>query len=91
MEFDKVKSTIIKLLENNGIIIESSEEDLDLRNYSIDSILFISFIVDVENEFAITIPDEYLTIDLLQSIDGLTNLIIELKTLDVEQHGIPNK
>lgn len=52
MEFDKVKTTIIKLLENNGIIIESGEEDLDLRNYSIDSILFISFIIDVENEFA---------------------------------------
>lgn len=91
MEFDKVKSTIIKLLENNGIIIESGEEDLDLRNYSIDSILFISFIVDVENEFAIAIPDEYLTIELLQSIDGLTNLIIELTNFDVEQHRIPNK
>ncbi len=91
MEFDKVKTTIIKLLENNGIIIESGEEDLDLRNYSIDSILFISFIVDVENEFAIAIPDEYLTIELLQSIDGLTNLIIELTNFDVAQHRIPNK
>ena len=88
MEFDKVKTTIIKLLENNGIIIESGEEDLDLRNYSI---LFISFIIDVENEFAIAIPDEYLTIELLQSIDGLTNLIIELTNFDVEQRRIPNK
>jgi phosphopantetheine attachment domain protein len=91
VEFDKVKTTIIKLLENNGIIIESGEEDLDLRNYSIDSILFISFIIDVENEFAIAIPDEYLTIELLQSIDGLTNLIIELTNFDVEQRRIPNK
>ena len=91
MEFDKVKTTIIKLLENNGIIIESGEEDLDLRNYSIDSIMFISFIIDVENEFAIAIPDEYLTIELLQSIDGLTNLIIELTNFDVEQRRIPNK
>ena len=91
MEFDKVKTTIIKLLENNGIIIESGEEDLDLRNYSIDSILFISFIIDVENEFAIAIPDEYLTIELLQSIDGLTNLIIELTNFDVEQRRIHNK
>ena len=91
MEFDKVKTTIIKLLENNGIIIESGEEDLDLRNYSIDSILFISFIIDVENEFAIAIPDEYLTIELLQTIDGLTNLIIELTNFDVEQRRIPNK
>ena len=45
----------------------------------------------MENEFAIAIPDEYLTIELLQSIDGLTNLIIELTNFDVEQRRIPNK
>ena len=78
MEFDKVKRTIVNLLENNGVIVESIEEDIDLRSYSIDSIVFISFIVDLEQEFSIAIPDEYLTIGILQSIDGLTNLVIEL-------------
>lgn len=91
MEFDKIRKAILKLLENNGVIIESDEGDLDLRNYSIDSILFISFIVDLENEFSIVIPDEYLTIELLQSIDGLTNLIIELINSGSELHRIPNK
>lgn len=91
MEFDKIKKTIVNLLENNGVVIESYEGDLDLRNYSIDSILFISFIVDLENEFSIAIPDEYLTIELLQSIDGLTNLIIELINSGLELHRIPNK
>lgn len=91
MEFDKIRKAILKLLENNGVVIESDEGDLDLRNYSIDSILFISFIVDLENEFSIAIPDEYLTIELLQSIDGLTNLIIELINSCSELHRIPNE
>lgn len=91
MEFDKIRKAILKLLENNGVVIESDEGDLDLRNYSIDSILFISFIVDLENEFSIAIPDEYLTIELLQSIDGLTNLIIELINSGSELHRIPNE
>ena len=91
MEFDKIRKAILKLLENNGIVIESDEGDLDLRNYSIDSIMFISFIVDLENEFSIAIPDEYLTIELLQSIDGLTNLIIELINSGVDLHRIPNE
>ena len=91
MEFDKIRKAILKLLENNGVVIESDEGDLDLRNYSIDSILFISFIVDLENEFSIAIPDEYLTIELLQSIDGLTNLIIELINSRSELHRIPNE
>ena len=91
MEFDKIRKVILKLLENNGIVIELDEGDLDLRNYSIDSIMFISFIVDLENEFSIAIPDEYLTIELLQSIDGLTNLIIELLNSGVELHRIPNE
>lgn len=91
MEFYETRKRIIKLLENNGVIIESDEEDIDLRSYSIDSILFISFIVDLENEFSIIMPDEYLTIELLQSVDGLTNLIIELINSGFESHGIPNE
>ena len=86
MEFGKTKKTIIKLLENNGVVIESDDGDLDLRNYSIDSVVFISFIVDLEHEFSIAIPDEYLTIELLQSINGLTNLVIEQMNLDLESH-----
>ncbi len=76
--FEQVKKSIIKLLQNNGVLIESNDDNLDVNNYSIDSIMFISIIVDIENQFSIAIPDEYLTIELLKSIDGLTNLVIEL-------------
>ena len=75
---EQVKKSIIKLLQNNGVLIESNDDNLDVNNYSIDSIMFISIIVDIENQFSIAIPDEYLTIELLKSIDGLTNLVIEL-------------
>ena len=45
---------------------------------------------DLENEFSIVVPDEYLTIELLRSIDGLTNLTMELVNSSLEPHRIPN-
>lgn len=46
-------SDILALLYEEGIEIEYNGVDLDLRDYITDSIQFISFIVDLENRFAI--------------------------------------
>ena len=59
-ESDKMDfiSDILALLYEEGIEIEYNGVDLDLRDYITDSIQFISFIVDLENRFAIEMPDE---------------------------------
>lgn len=80
MTFYETKMEIICLMENNGLLFDTSTGDLDLSDYPIDSVIFISIIVDIENRFSIVMPDEYLTIDLFKSIDGLTNLVIELSS-----------
>ena len=80
MTFIEVKNKLIETIENNGLIIDFEEEDIDLSDYSIDSLQFISIIVDIEDLFSIAIPDDYLTIDIFKSLNGLTNLIIELST-----------
>lgn len=78
--FDNIKEIVITTLENNGVIVELTNGDADISSYPIDSITFISFIVDLENALDIIFPDDYLSINTLQSINGFTNLLIELKT-----------
>ena len=78
MEFEDAKRNILMVLENNGILVDSIETDVSLSGYSIDSITFISIIIDLENAFSIVIPSECFTLDIITSIDGLTNLLLEL-------------
>lgn len=74
----EVKSAIIEELENLGIIIDHSEEDVDLLSMEIDSITFITFIVTLEERFKIQCPDEYLTMEVMNSLNGFSNLIYTL-------------
>lgn len=71
----EVKSAIIEELENLGIIIDTSEEDIDLLSMEVDSITFITFIVALEERFEIQFPDEYLTIEVMNSLNGFSTLI----------------
>lgn len=74
----EVKSAIIEELENLGIIIDISEEDTDLLSMEIDSITFITFIVALEERFEIQFPDEYLTMEVMNSLNGFSSLIYTL-------------
>lgn len=76
MEF---ANRIIDVLNEEGICIEYKGEDLDLREYIIDSLQYISFIVDIENVFGIEIPDEYLIYDSIASLHSFSNVIKDVQ------------
>ena len=69
MNKDSIRKKCIEILCCLGIIVDD-DVDIDLSEYEIDSTLFVSFIVEVEREFNILIPDELLTIDSLSSLNG---------------------
>ena len=69
-----IRDAIIKELESIGIILEK-EEDIDLLSLEMDSMMFISFIVSLEDRFDIQIPDEFLQVDVMSSLDNLTKII----------------
>lgn len=71
----KVESRIIDLLCGEGIEIEYIGQDIDLREYIVDSIQFIGFIVDVEDTFGIEISDEYLQYDSIMSLHAFAQLV----------------
>ncbi len=65
------------IFENNGIIIDQSLET-NLNYYDMDSITFVSIIVDIEREFSIVIPDEFYSIENLNTIKNLAAIIDSL-------------
>ena len=48
------------------------DEDID------DSLTYISFIVEIEEEFNISIPDEYLQADIIETYDDVAEMIQQL-------------
>ena len=67
------KNIIIEKIELNGAEINEKGEIED-----IDSIVFISLVLDLEEEFNIENPDEYLLMSTFSSIDNITLIINKL-------------
>ena len=76
MEYNRIKEA----LKRAGVTeVDGLTGDTDLREWIVDSMMFISFIVELENEFSIQIPDNLLEYDTIASVDGLLNIIESLK------------
>lgn len=80
MKFEEIKSILINKIFVNTLphrsISEVEIENADLiDDYIIDSIIFITFIVEIENEFNIQIPDEILLYDKFRTLkDTIENI-----------------
>ena len=69
---------IIKCMVEIGIIIEASLEGRFIDEDIDDSLTYISFIVEIEEEFNISIPDEYLQGDIIETYDDVAEMIQQL-------------
>ena len=78
LSLDTVRKKVLCIMENNGVLFDLENENDLIDVSTIDSITFISFIVDVENEFEIVFPEELLSFDTLRSINGFTRIVFEL-------------
>ena len=68
-------------LKELGIIVfedDLGNEDYDLRDYIVDSLTFIDFIVKIEDYYHISLPMEALNFDILASAKGFYNMIEDL-------------
>lgn len=67
---------VLDAIEDMGLFIKREDgEDINLQEYIIDSLQFISFIIELEKAFNIEFPDELLLYDNIQSLNGLSTLI----------------
>lgn len=78
MTVEMIKKYIFEMLDENGMYVDSSEmeEDLDLREYLIDSIQYVYFIVELETRLGRELPDEVLIYENLASINGFANMVL---------------
>lgn len=67
-----VEERIICFFESMGYHFDQ-KGNLELQD--IDSVQFISLVIDLEQEFNISIPDELLLLDNFQKVDSIENLI----------------
>lgn len=77
---NEIKNTIFDILDKSGIYIDSTEinQDLDLREYLLDSLQYVCFIVELEERLSVELDDEVLIFDNLSSINGFINLIMNM-------------
>ncbi|MBO5199476.1 MAG: acyl carrier protein [Lachnospiraceae bacterium] len=69
-------SAVIQSMQNIGIDIpDEFADDIDLRDYVIDSIAFISFVLELEDALKIELPYEILIYDNLSSCKGFCAML----------------
>lgn len=79
MTDEELRNRIQKCFFNLGILLDTQEENFDISEYLEDSIAFVSFIVELESEFDIEIPDDYLVEGKLATYSDVVNLILDEK------------
>lgn len=79
MNSDEIKNKLIDMIQN---LFPDSGVDKDVLPYvdliddlGMDSITFISIVVEVEDLFGITVPDGMLLMENFKDIDGIIQII----------------
>lgn len=82
MTREEIKQNLIKVLSNN--ISENKTNEYDYENiniideYDIDSLTFISIIIDLEHIFNVIIPDDLLQMDEFSDFNNIVNILDSL-------------
>jgi len=73
-----VKEEILKILGSciSDINEISKNHDEDISHYGMDSLMFVRIVVILENVFETEIPDEYLTITKMNSVNKMSRVIL---------------
>ncbi len=75
---DEIKKKVIEIMEEVGVFIDGEVSENELNSYFDDSIHFMSFVVQLESEFQIEFPNEFLVFDSFNSLDNIAEMISQL-------------
>ena len=76
---DELQLKILEIVKSNieKEEIQTSEFDTDLSTVGMDSITFIRIVVALEEAFEIEVPDDYLLMTEMNTIEKMTNVVAE--------------
>ena len=81
MKIEKIEKKIIEILEKRGPIIKKNNKNNDydfIKNGHVDSVGFVKFILELETNFKIDIPNRLFYSKKISSVKGLANIIKRL-------------
>lgn len=68
---------ICSVLDDMGYVVLEAGEDFNISDYIVDSIQFISFIVNIEKKLNVSLSDDFLLPEILKSAKGFANKLAE--------------
>ena len=71
-----IHDQIVEIFEENGVDVENADSF-----YNIESIQYISIIVDIEQKFDVSLPDYILTRDDILNFDQFADIVKEVITV----------
>jgi len=77
-----IKERILNVFNEIGVLFDNDciDKNTDLSFYLEDSIVFVQFVVALEEAFEVEIPDEYLSYERMGTLEKVENIIYELIT-----------
>lgn len=92
MEKNEIKAKIIGIMSN---LFQNSDVDTDVLEYvdliddlGMDSVNFISLIIELEAEFDIQIPDDQLLMDKFREYSSIYSIVEELLMSKEKEVGV---
>ena len=70
----KLKDTLVRI----GIVLDDNFSDDVLTECIVDSVEFVSLLAELEDEFDIEFPDEYIDYSIIGSVEYLMSVISTL-------------
>mgnify|MGYP005751253161 CR=1 FL=1 len=81
----EIEEKIIEAFNNIRCTIDIDEVcDISIEEILEDSLIFVSFIVELEQIFSIEIPDEFLLPEKISSFESVKNMILEIARTENE-------
>ncbi len=72
---DKIKEIVVTVLELSEDDAEQITEDTDLLEYGLDSMTCVEVVVNLEEEFGITVDEEDLLVENMSTIGKIKDLV----------------
>lgn len=89
MTKDNIKDSVIDMLSRMFADMQFERDVIEyidlIDDAGMDSITFISIVVEIEAEFNITVPDDMLLIENFKNADSITNIIEQELSKDKDE------
>ncbi len=80
----KLLNILTSLFSTTGFDADILEYADLIDDFGMDSITFISIVIDIESVFEITVPDHMLFLENFRNVDGIIEIIEYAKNVDEE-------